>query len=285
MLNWLIELDRILRGDATRIEELRTGDINIPTLGISAVVGALAVVYAVCMGFYAIFRPDGPLFMQFFVTLIKVPALYFLTLAVTLPSLYVSSTMVGSRLNLFTILRLAIAALGVNLAVLASLGPIVAFFSVSTESYSFMILLNVVVFAVSGWLGCIFLLRTLNRLCAAKENELFARRILEKPSSVAPPQLPAEASQVNPAPNDSEILRAELAVEQGPLNEYENETYGDHVRSVFACWIIVFGLVGAQMSWVLRPFIGAPGSPFALFRGRGSSFFEAVLKVIGSFLS
>jgi hypothetical protein len=29
------------------------------------------------------------------------------------------------------------------------------------------------------------------------------------------------------------------------------------------CWVVVFGLVGAQMGWVLRPFIG-------LFGGQGA---------------
>jgi len=40
--------------------------------------------------------------------------------------------------------------------------------------------------------------------------------------------------------------------------------------------VIVFGLVGAQMGWVLRPFIGNPDVPFTWFRVRESSFFEAV---------
>jgi hypothetical protein len=48
------------------------------------------------------------------------------------------------------------------------------------------------------------------------------------------------------------------------------------VKNVFRVWIIVFGLVGAQMSWVLRPFIGSTNK-FALFRPRGGNFFEAVL--------
>ena len=45
--------------------------------------------------------------------------------------------------------------------VLASLGPIVAFFSLSTTSYPFMLLFNVAVFSVSGVLGLTFLLQTL----------------------------------------------------------------------------------------------------------------------------
>ena len=70
-----------------------------------------------------------------------------------MPSLYVFNALVGSRLTLAAVIRLLVATLGVIVAVLASLGPIVAFFSVSTTSYPFMVLFNVVVFAVSGVLG------------------------------------------------------------------------------------------------------------------------------------
>jgi len=55
---------------------------------------------------------------------------------------------------------------------------------------------------------------------------------------------------------------------------------GHHVRKVFCCWIVVFGLVGAQMGWVLRPFIGAPNTEFSWFRVRSSNFFEAVSNTI-----
>ena len=57
------------------------------------------------------------------------------------------------------VLQLLVAALAVNLAVLASAGPIVAFFSFSTSNGDFMCLLNVLVFAVSGILGMVFLLQ------------------------------------------------------------------------------------------------------------------------------
>ena len=52
---------------------------------------------------------------------------------------------------------------------------------------------------------------------------------------------------------------------------------GKHVKTVFKLWVIVFALVGAQMGWVLRPFIGNPNLPFTWFRGRESNFFQAVL--------
>ncbi len=50
------------------------------------------------------------------------------------------------------------------------LGPIVAFFSLSTTSHPFMVLLNVVVFAVSGILGLAFLVQTLHRLSVADQD-------------------------------------------------------------------------------------------------------------------
>ena len=93
--------------------------------------------------------------------------MFVLTLAITLPSLYVSNALIGSRLVLDSVLRLLVAALAVMVTVLASLGPIVAFFSISTTSYPFMILVNVVVFGVSGSLGLVFLLQSLHRLSVA----------------------------------------------------------------------------------------------------------------------
>ena len=60
---------------------------------------------------------------------------------------------------------------------------------------------------------------------------------------------------------------------------------GPNVKTVFRCWVILFGLVGAQMGWVLRPFIGKPGLPFVWFRGRESNFFEGVWQAIVSLFS
>ena len=120
----------------------------------------------------ALIQHDGAgAYMQFIAGSIKIPALFFLTLLVTMPSLYVFNVLVRSRLTVVSVLRLLIVCLGVMLAVLASLGPIVAFFAVSTASYPFMILLNVVTGTVSGMLGLAFLLRTLQRLGWVQEME------------------------------------------------------------------------------------------------------------------
>ena len=158
------ELDRILRGELTRVSSLQRGGIDVSPGRLSLIIVVLGMVYGICMGTFALFRMKGPHAWQIVASMVKVPLLFYLTLLVTLPSLYVFNALVGSRLTLATVVRLLVASLGVMVAVLASLGPIVAFFSVSTTSYPFMLLFNVVVCSVSGALGLSFLLQTLHRL-------------------------------------------------------------------------------------------------------------------------
>jgi len=164
MLKWFKQLDKILRGDATRISLLAEGRFTIPVAGLSASIILLGVLYGLCAGTFAMIRTGGQAYMQMIASGIKLPMLFFLTLAVTFPSLYVFNAIIGTRLSVISALRLLIAALGVMLVVLASLGPIVVFFALSTKSYPFMVLLNVGTSIVSGVLGLGFLLRTLDRL-------------------------------------------------------------------------------------------------------------------------
>jgi hypothetical protein len=251
----LVELDQILRGEATRPGALSRRTVEISAGSVTFVLVVLSMMYGVCMGCFALFRATGAVPMQIVAAMVKLPALFALTLLVTLPSLYVFNALVGSQLALRTVVRLLLAALSVTIAVLASLGPIVAFFSVSTTSYPFMILLNVVVFAASGMLGLAFLLQTLHRL------------------SLIPP--PSEVLR-EPAPVDNE------AATPSALDPVDDQMLGRHVKIVFRIWVVVFGLVGAQMGWVLRPFIGNPSSPFVWFRHRESNFFEAVIQAFGN---
>jgi len=48
-------------------------------------------------------------------------------------------------------------------------------------------------------------------------------------------------------------------------------------RWVVRLWVIVYGFVGSQMAWTLRPFIGAPSMKFELFRQLGGNFYANVL--------
>lgn len=237
MRRTLGELDRILRGRATSADAMRGGTIRIPTGRLGVLLIVLGMTYGVSMGTFAVTNRADAAPMQLLSSMLKVPLLFALTLVVTFPSLYVFNALVGSRLGLPSVWRLIIAALAVMLALLASFGPIAAFFSFTTENYAFMLLLHVVVFTVSGVIGLRFLLRTLERLATT-----------------------ADADEDDDADDDG---AATVGI-------------GAPVRGVFLIWIIVFGLVGAQMAWVLRPFVGNPDAPFAWLRERDSNFFESV---------
>ena len=254
------DLDRILRGEATHPSVLGRGTIDLPVGGLSLTLIVLGMVYGACMGSFALFKTGGPSYWQLVASTIKVPLLFVLTLVVTLPSLYVFNALVGSRLAPGAVFRLLVAALAVIMAVLASWGPIVALFSISTHSYPFMLLANVVVFAISGTLGLSFLLQTLHRLSVA-------------------PRTSAEIVHVTEHPEK------DGGTTTGALDPMEGQVLGRHVKTVFRCWMILFGLVGAQMGWVLRPFLGSPNVPFTWFRGRDSNFFQAVLNALSGLLS
>ncbi|MFI5953646.1 hypothetical protein [Cryptosporangium sp. NPDC051539] len=49
-------------------------------------------------------------------------------------------------------------------------------------------------------------------------------------------------------------------------------------------WVLLFGFVGTQLAWTLRPFIGEPNHPFQLFRDIEGSFYSNVLDTIASLL-
>jgi hypothetical protein len=124
------DLDRILRGEATRASALRRGTVEVSLGGLALAIVGLGVLYGLCMGSFAVFGSRGPdAWLQLLASAVKVPLLFGLTLLITFPSLYVFNALVGSRLSLISLLRLLVASLAVMLAVLASLGPIVAFFS------------------------------------------------------------------------------------------------------------------------------------------------------------
>lgn len=244
---WLKEVDRLLRGEATVLSALREGGLQTSSDRLQVAIVLLGMVYGLCMGTYALLRGDSASLLQFISGMVKVPALFLLTLLVTFPSLYVFNALVGSRLTVVALWRLLTSSVALNMAVLASFGPIVAFFSLSTTSYSFMLLLNVFIFGAAGGLGLKFLLRSLHRLTLSEPD----------PDGVPP-------------------VLTEASVPAGPLDPTGASVLGPRVKFVFRCWVVIFGLVGAQMGWLLRPFLGNPAQPFAFFRARDSNFFEAV---------
>ena len=272
MIDSFRQLDALLHGNATTEGDLRAGKVNVGGRKMLAVVAVLGGFYGLCMGCYGLVGGHDNAVLQMLASAAKVPLLFVLTLAVTLPSLYVFNALLGGRLRLTDMLRLILAAIAIMLAVLAGFGTIVAFFSFTTESYPFMKLLNVLIFTVAGVIGLGYLRRTLAALAG------------DRP---APEEdLPPPATEIEPAgqpeipPQPGEPFERTYA----PVPPRKPRPAASPATTLFRIWVVVFAVVGAQMSWVLRPFLGAPGLEFELFREREGNFFMAVVNAAGNLL-
>lgn len=281
MLRWVRELDRLLRGELTQVATLRERGFELPLRGITVLIVVLGAITGACMATFALLHPDKIRWEQLVASTVKVPALFLLTLLVTFPSLYVFNALMGSRLRWTSNLRLLVGALGVTLAVVASFGPIVAFFSLSTTSYPFIVLLNVAAFGIAGALGLTFLMLTLHRLSLVESESTPLK--YDQPILPASDVFSIETSDV-PVAEEMPVGRGASAASRAlpmarsvsALERLPKHVLGAHIWLVFRIWVVVFALVGSQMSWILRPFIGNPNEPFTWFRSRHSNFFEAV---------
>lgn len=226
-------LDRVLRGDYLRSEAFAAGRIEVPTGRFVRLAILLGVIYGISLSTFGIFQGSAGAGLQMLSVAAKVPLLFVLTLLVTFPSLYVFAALQRLPLDMGNTLRLMLLANVVHLAVIASLGPVFAFFAASTDSYAFMKLLNVAFFVVGGVLGFIILRSATITMFEASSPDANAT---------------ASANQ-----RTSRVLRV---------------------------WCFVYGIVGAQMGWLLRPFIGSPELPFAFLRDRDGSIFSGIVRSI-----
>ncbi len=251
MGGWLREIDDLLRGTKATPELLAQGTAHLDLRTYIGMAVLLGIFYGLAMGLYAATTREPAMPAQLMSSALKVPALFFLTLAVSSPSLYVFSALLGARLTAMDALRTIVSAITVSLAVLASFAPITVLFTLSTTSYPFMKLLNVFLFAVAGIVGLKFLVNMLDRLDGAQA-----------------PELPDGADPQSPQPPAQPRLRPRRPG-----------------QDIFRAWLAVYALVGLQMAWILRPFIGSPHyEAFRWFRPRGGSVFADILRTIGEFL-
>jgi hypothetical protein len=160
----------------------------------------------------------------------KLPALYLLTLLICLPTLYFLDIILGSKRTFTQYVTLLLASMSMISVMLFGFAPVTLFFRLSMNDYSFFLLLNIVIFAITGIIGIKFFDRAMVSLIERESESSLNRQKLIK------------------------------------------------------FWLILYGFVGSQLGWTLRPFFGAPERPFALFREIESNFYVEVLKVIGNVL-
>jgi hypothetical protein len=137
----------LLRERQTFLEDIRQG-VRLPNKIISLLVcsSLFLAIYGGIIGAYHSW-------MQALSSAIKLPALYLITLLICLPTLFFSNIIFGSKRTFGQHFALVLTAVSVTSVLLFSFAPITLFFLITTNNYQFLILLNVIIFALTGFIG------------------------------------------------------------------------------------------------------------------------------------
>lgn len=193
-----------------------------------------AIYGAIVGGYHALYGAIGNSFhspLQIFSSAIKLPTLYLITLLVCLPTLYILNVLFGAKQSLLQHFTYLLTAVSVIAILLVGFAPVTLFFLITVRDYHFFLLLNVVIFALTGILGVSFLYQ---------------------------------------------IMR--------PIAEDDTSQNIKIRTSILRFWLVLYGFVGSQLGWTLRPFFGSPGQ-FELFRPSEGSFFTGVWNALLNLLN
>ncbi len=111
------------------------------------------------------------------------------------------------------------------------------------------------------------------------------------PVTLVPPgPVPAGAMAAAGQPNGGWVHGAPLQSDQRlaprplPAPPAPVRTERGSSMTLLYIWILLFGFVGTQLGWTLRPFFGSPDQPFSLFRHISGTFYSDIFATIGRLL-
>ncbi|MFG1605462.1 hypothetical protein [Actinoplanes sp. NPDC049265] len=277
----LLVIERILR-DRQGIWQQVVEDRDLTRLTgqmlVSSVV-ALAVYGAVLGSFHSV--------QMALTSAVKLPLLFLVTLAICLPTLYLFNLVFGARLSVRQSLSLVMVALTVTAMLALAFAPISLFFLITANDYGFFKLLNVAILALSALVGLKFLtggMRVLNEhglLSPAVPAET-RPAVAENPAPVSPavpalvavgaPAAPAQKEGPQPFPPGTHHPYARPPMAPKPS--------APPSMTLLYIWILLFGFVGTQLAWTLRPFFGSPDMKFSLYRELDGNFYAEIFRTI-----
>ncbi|MGK7902809.1 MAG: actin-binding WH2 domain-containing protein [Hormoscilla sp.] len=140
----------LLRERQQFLQEIRQG-IKLKTkfLGLLISSSTFFAIYGLIMG-------ASSSWYQALVSAIKLPALYLLTAMICFPTLYFFNVMFGSKRNFEQYLTLLMTAMSLISVLMFGFAPVTLLFMLSTNNYSFFLLLNVTILGLTGCLGVNF---------------------------------------------------------------------------------------------------------------------------------
>jgi len=215
---------------------------------LNALICQMLVSSTAALACYGLVMGSSHSLWQSLASAIKLPILFLLTLAICLPTLYLFNLLCGGRLTARQALALVLSAITVTATLTLAFAPITLFFMVTAQSYPFFILLNTAILTLTGCVGLRFLIDGMRSMNA---------------------QALAEQAQPAEQPETLEQLHQTPATLPRPVS-----------MNLLMIWVLLYGFVGTQLAWTLRPFHGDPSMPFILFRPVESNFYIGVVETI-----
>jgi hypothetical protein len=224
-------------------------------------------------------------FWQALSSMVKLPLLFLATLAICLPTLYLFNLVFGARLSMMQAVTLIMVAITVISVLTLAFAPISLFFLITAQNYEFFKLLNVCILGLTAVVGLLFLTRGMAALNAYHAAELEASWYHAPAAEVAIEATDRELALVG-AGNGSGGVPAAPVTMASPHRDATSAAAVPTERptrmTLVYIWILLFGFVGTQLAWTLRPFFGDPDAPFALFREISGTFYSDILQTIGA---
>jgi hypothetical protein len=217
--------------------------------GLNALLGQMLASSTAALACYGLVMGSSHSLWQSLASAFKLPILFLLTLAICLPTLYLFNLLCGGRLSARQALALVLSAITVTAALTLAFAPITLFFMVTAQSYPFFILLNTAILLLTGSVGLSFLISGMHSMNAQARAE-----------HAAPTERPEVA-------DGEQIAQTPAAPRPVSMN-------------LLLIWVLLYGFVGTQLAWTLRPFHGDPSMPFILFRPVESNFYLGVIQTI-----
>ncbi|MFC7527484.1 hypothetical protein [Actinoplanes sp. GCM10030250] len=272
--NSLLVIERLLRDrDGIWRQIIEERDLKQLT-------GQMLVSSALSLAFYGAVLGASNSALQALASFVKLPLLFLATLAICLPTLYLFNLVFGAKLSVLQALTLIMVTITVTAVLTLAFAPISLFFLITAQSYSFFKLLNVAILVLTAIVGLRFLTAGMRALNDHQE-------LIAVPATPAALEAKAEGAGTSAAPTgNGAVLTApikplsQIGARPGPPPRPE----GSASMTLLYIWILLFGFVGTQLAWTLRPFFGSPDKPFELFRSIGGTFYADVFDTIGRLL-
>jgi hypothetical protein len=277
-------IERILRdrdGIWRQIDEER----NLRTLSVQMLITSVVsfAIFGLVLG-----ASNGP--WQALSSMVKLPLLFLATLAICLPTLYLFNLVFGARLSIGQAVALIMVSITVTAGLTLAFAPISLFFLITAQNYAFFKLLNVCILVLTAFVGLRFLtagMAALNSqhevvaLAPVRERELALVGAAVGDGGGGVEGVAAQSPNHSTDAVSSRVPPGHAPAGQAPAGQAPAPAPQPAKMGLVHIWILLFGFVGTQLAWTLRPFFGDPDAPFALFREISGTFYGDIFQTIG----